>query len=152
MSQYEVYRNPLSTRYATKEMSYNFSEIKKFSTWRQLWVYLAEAEKVLISNFLYFKFFLYIYVCVSTYFSNFLQELGLDIKDEWIEEMKKSIHDIDFECAAKFEKETRHDVMAHVKTFALKCPIAAGILHYGATSCFVGDNTVSYNISSINSL
>ncbi|XP_013199745.2 adenylosuccinate lyase [Amyelois transitella] len=107
------YRSPLSTRYASKEMQYNFSDQKKFSTWRKLWIYLAKAEK----------------------------ELGLDITDKQIAEMEAAIHDIDFESAAEHEKKVRHDVMAHVHTLAEKCPNAAPIIHLGATSCYVGDNT-----------
>eukprot|EP00301_Raphidiophrys_heterophryoidea_P018512 c3510_g1_i1.p1 GENE.c3510_g1_i1~~c3510_g1_i1.p1 ORF type:complete len:486 (-),score=130.77 c3510_g1_i1:117-1574(-) len=107
-----VYDNPLVTRYASKEMSFLWSPQFKFSTWRKLWIALAETEK----------------------------ELGLNITQEQIDEMKSHIHDIDFEKAAKYEKETRHDVMAHVKTFADACPAARPIIHLGATSCYVGDN------------
>ncbi|KAL7639472.1 UNVERIFIED_CONTAM: hypothetical protein RMT77_009973 [Armadillidium vulgare] len=113
LSIYDQYRNPLSTRYASKDMSYNFSESKKFRTWRQLWVFLAEGEK----------------------------ELGLPITEEQIAELKSNVHDIDFLQAAKTERETRHDVMAHVKTYASQCPKASPIIHLGATSCYVGDNT-----------
>ncbi|KAG5882893.1 hypothetical protein JTB14_013272 [Gonioctena quinquepunctata] len=112
-SPYANYRSPLSTRYASKEMQYNFSDQKKFSTWRKLWISLAKAEK----------------------------ELGLDIKDEQIKQMEANIQNIDFEEAAAEEKLTRHDVMAHVHVFAKQCPLAAPIIHLGATSCFVGDNT-----------
>ncbi|XP_019868090.1 adenylosuccinate lyase [Aethina tumida] len=112
-SPYANYRSPLSTRYASKEMQYNFSDQKKFSTWRKLWINLAKAEK----------------------------ELGLDITDEQIKEMEFHIHNIDFTAAAEEEKLTRHDVMAHVHVFAKQCPKAAPIIHLGATSCFVGDNT-----------
>ncbi|XP_075973841.1 adenylosuccinate lyase [Anticarsia gemmatalis] len=112
-SEFCNYRSPLSTRYASKEMQYNFSDQKKFSTWRKLWIYLAKAEK----------------------------ELGLDITDAQIQELEASIHDIDFELAAEHEKKVRHDVMAHVHTLAQKCPNAAPIIHLGATSCYVGDNT-----------
>ncbi|XP_030752106.1 adenylosuccinate lyase-like [Sitophilus oryzae] len=112
-SPYSNYRSPLSTRYASKEMQYNFSDQNKFSTWRKLWINLAKAEK----------------------------ELGLDIKDEQIEEMQNHVYDIDFQDAAEEEKLTRHDVMAHVHVFAKLCPLAAPIIHLGATSCFVGDNT-----------
>ncbi|CAH0564418.1 unnamed protein product [Brassicogethes aeneus] len=112
-SPYANYRSPLSTRYASKEMLYNFSDQKKFSTWRKLWINLAKAEK----------------------------ELGLDITDAQITEMQKNIHNIDFDAAAAEEKLTRHDVMAHVHVFAKQCPTAAPIIHLGATSCFVGDNT-----------
>lgn len=107
------YKNPLITRYASKEMSYVFSDENKFSYWRKLWVALAESEK----------------------------ELGLDITDEQINEMKKNIYNIDFEMAKNKEKEVRHDVMAHVHTFGNQCPKAKPIIHLGATSAFVGDNT-----------
>lgn len=107
------YRSPFSTRYASKEMQYNFSDMKKFSTWRKLWLYLAQAEK----------------------------DLGLEITDEQIDEMKKNLYNVDFQQAAEEEKLTRHDVMAHVHVFAACCPRAAPIIHLGATSCYVGDNT-----------
>ncbi|KAL0271555.1 UNVERIFIED_CONTAM: hypothetical protein PYX00_008612 [Menopon gallinae] len=107
------YRSALSTRYASKEMSYNFSDKKKFSTWRKLWLYLAVAEK----------------------------ELGLNITDEQIKEMESNIYNIDFIAAVDEEKRTRHDVMAHVHVFAQCCPKAAPIIHLGATSCYVADNT-----------
>ncbi|KYQ48215.1 Adenylosuccinate lyase [Trachymyrmex zeteki] len=107
------YRSPLSTRYASKEMRYNFSDQNKFSTWRKLWIYLAKAE----------------------------MELGLAIKPEQIVEMEAHVDDIDFKAAAKEEKATRHDVMAHVHVFGEQCPLAAPIIHLGATSCYVGDNT-----------
>ena len=107
------YISPLSERYAGKEMQYIFSEDKKFSTWRRLWVALAETEK----------------------------ELGLDISDEQIDEMKEHIEDINYEVAREREKEVRHDVMSHVYAFGKQCPKAAGIIHLGATSCYVGDNT-----------
>lgn len=109
----DIYENPLITRYASKEMSYVFSDNKKFTTWRKLWIALAEAEK----------------------------ELGLNITDEQIDEMKANINNIDYELAAKKEKEFRHDVMAHVHTFGIACPKAMPIIHLGATSCYVGDNT-----------
>ena len=109
----EIYENPLITRYASKEMSYIFSDEKKFSTWRKLWVALAEAE----------------------------QELGLNITDEQIAEMKANIYNIDYDLAAKKEKEFRHDVMAHVHTFGTVCPKAMPIIHLGATSMYVVDNT-----------
>ncbi|XP_053975162.1 adenylosuccinate lyase [Hylaeus volcanicus] len=112
-SEYSDYRSPLATRYASKEMRYNFSEQHKFSTWRKLWVYLAKAE----------------------------MELGLAITPEQIAEMESHIDDIDFEAAAKEEKATRHDVMAHVHVFGNQCMTAAPIIHLGATSCYVGDNT-----------
>lgn len=107
------YQSPLSTRYASEEMNYNFSDMKKFSTWRRLWVYLAKSQ----------------------------QELGLDISDEQIKEMETNVENIDFEEALQEEKKTRHDVMAHVHEFSSKCPNASAIIHLGATSCFVGDNT-----------
>ena len=107
------YISPLSERYASKEMQYVFSEDKKFSTWRRLWIALAETE----------------------------QELGLDISDEQIAEMKAHIEEINYDDARKREKEVRHDVMSHVYAYGLQCPKAAGIIHLGATSCYVGDNT-----------
>ena len=107
------YESPLSGRYASKEMQYIFSPEMKFSTWRKLWVALAETER----------------------------ELGLPISEEQIEELKAHIYDIDYEAAAAREKEVRHDVMAHVHTYGLQCPKAKGIIHLGATSCYVGDNT-----------
>ncbi|QSX06516.1 adenylosuccinate lyase [Sedimentibacter sp. zth1] len=109
----DLYESPLNTRYASKEMSYLFSDNKKFTTWRKLWIALAESEK----------------------------ELGLNITDEQINEMKSNIDNIDYELAAKKEKEFRHDVMAHVHAFGTICPKAMPIIHLGATSCFVGDNT-----------
>ncbi|XP_057318822.1 adenylosuccinate lyase [Microplitis mediator] len=111
--EYSSWRSPLSTRYASKEMLFNFSDQNKFSTWRRLWTYLAKAQK----------------------------ELGLDIKPEQIAEMEAHLNDIDFDAAAKEEKVTRHDVMAHVHVFSEQCPKAAAIIHLGATSCYVGDNT-----------
>ncbi|MDR0306421.1 MAG: adenylosuccinate lyase [Chitinispirillales bacterium] len=107
------YKNPLAERYASKEMLYLFSPQYKFSAWRKLWCALAECQK----------------------------ELGLAITDTQIAEMKANIDNIDFDLARKFEKETRHDVMAHVKTFGVACPSAKPIIHLGATSAFVGDNT-----------
>lgn len=107
------YRNPLISRYASKEMSYIFSEDYKFSTWRKLWTALAETER----------------------------ELGLNITKEQVDEMKEHIYDIDYEAAEKREKETRHDVMSHVYAYGLQCPKAKPIIHLGATSAFVGDNT-----------
>lgn len=109
----DKYVSPLSTRYASKEMQYIFSPDKKFRTWRRLWIALAEAE----------------------------QELGLNITDEQIEEMKEHADDINYEDAKKREKEVRHDVMSHVYAYGLQCPKAKGIIHLGATSCYVGDNT-----------
>lgn len=107
------YENPLCKRYADREMQHIFSDDMKFSTWRRLWIALAESEN----------------------------ELGLNITDEQINEMKQHITDIDYETAAKREKEVRHDVMAHIYTFGLACPKARPIIHLGATSCYVGDNT-----------
>lgn len=109
----EFYENPLCTRYAGDEMKRIFSSDNKFSTWRKLWVALAEAEK----------------------------ELGIDIKQEQIDEMKAHILPIDYALSAKYEHELRHDVMAHVYTFGDACPKARPIIHLGATSCYVGDNT-----------
>ena len=108
-----IYSNPLAERYSSKELLENFSPDKKFSTWRKLWIALAESEK----------------------------ELGLHITDEQIEEMKANIYNIDYELAAKKESEFRHDVMAHVHTFGTQAPKAMPIIHLGATSAFVGDNT-----------
>ncbi|CRK91486.1 CLUMA_CG005153, isoform A [Clunio marinus] len=107
------YKSPLSTRYASKEMQFLFSDQFKFSTWRKLWAMLAKAEK----------------------------ELGLNITNEQIAELEANVENIDFKAAADEEKLTRHDVMAHVHVFAKQCPKAAAIIHLGATSCFVGDNT-----------
>ena len=109
----DIYQSPLCERYASKEMQNIFSNDRKFSTWRKLWIALAESE----------------------------QELGLPISDEQIEEMKAQIDNIDYEKARQYENELRHDVMAHVHTFGDACPEAAGIIHLGATSCYVGDNT-----------
>lgn len=110
----ESYRSPLAARYASHEMCFLFSDRYKFQTWRQLWLWLAEAE----------------------------QTLGLPITDEQIQEMRLNLSNIDFQMAAEEEKRLRHDVMAHVHTFGHCCPKAAGIIHLGATSCYVGDNTV----------
>lgn len=107
------YESPLCSRYASKEMQYIFSPDMKFTTWRKLWIALAESEK----------------------------ELGLNITDEQINELKAHIDDIDYEKAAAYEKECRHDVMSHVKAYGDQCPKAKGIIHLGATSCYVGDNT-----------
>ncbi len=108
----KTYITPLSTRYASKEMSEIWSADSKYSTWRRLWVALAETEK----------------------------ELGIDITDEQINEMKEHINDIDYDVVSQREKECRHDVMAHVYEFGTKCPNSKGIIHLGATSCFVTDN------------
>ncbi|KAF6025274.1 ADSL [Bugula neritina] len=110
---YTKYRSPLVSRYASPEMAYNFSELKKFTTWRKLWLILAKSQKT----------------------------LGIDISDEQISEMESNIDNIDFDMAAEQERRCRHDVMAHVHTFAAACPTAASIIHLGATSCYVGDNT-----------
>ncbi len=109
----DKYESPLSKRYASPEMQYIFSPEKKFRTWRRLWIALAQAE----------------------------QELGLDITDEQIEEMKAHADDINYDVAEAREKETRHDVMSHVYAYGQQCPKAKGIIHLGATSCYVGDNT-----------
>ncbi|MFW2488297.1 adenylosuccinate lyase [Clostridium chromiireducens] len=108
-----LYSTPLNSRYASKEMSFIFSDDMKFTTWRKLWVALAEGER----------------------------ELGLNITEEQIKELKEHINDINYEEAAKKEKEVRHDVMSHVYAYGLQCPAAKGIIHLGATSCYVGDNT-----------
>ena len=108
-----TYENPLNTRYASKEMQFLFSPEMKFSTWRKLWVALAEVEK----------------------------ELGLEITDEQIAEMKAHISDINYDVAKEREREVRHDVMAHVYAYGVQCPLAKPIIHLGATSCYVGDNT-----------
>lgn len=107
------YVSPLSERYASKEMQYIFSPDKKFRTWRRLWIALAETEK----------------------------ELGLPITDEQIEELKEHKDDINYEVAREREKVVRHDVMSHVYAYGQQCPKAKGIIHLGATSCYVGDNT-----------
>ena len=107
------YTSPLSERYASKEMQYIFSPDKKFLTWRKLWIALAETEK----------------------------ELGLDITDEQIEELKAHADDINYDVAKEREKVVRHDVMSHVYAYGKQCPKAKGIIHLGATSCYVGDNT-----------
>ncbi len=107
------YLHPLIERYASDPIVQVFSPQHKFSTWRKLWIALAEAE----------------------------QELGLEITDEQIQELRKNADNIDLERAAEIEKETRHDVMAHIRTYGECCPNARGIIHLGATSCYVGDNT-----------
>ena len=115
----DVYQSPLSERYASKEMQYIFSQDMKFRTWRRLWIALAETEK----------------------------ELGLSqngkpvITQEQIDELKAHAEDINYEVARAREKEVRHDVMSHVYAYGQQCPKAAGIIHLGATSCYVGDNT-----------
>ena len=110
---YDTYQNPLITRYASQEMGYLFSDDKKFRTWRRLWIALAESE----------------------------MELGLSITKEQIDQMKKYKDDLNIEVAEEREKIVRHDVMSHVYAFSQQCDKAQGIIHLGATSCFVGDNT-----------
>ena len=110
---HDSYISPFSTRYASKEMQFIFSEDNKFRTWRKLWIALAKAEK----------------------------EQGLDITDEQIAELEAHADDINYDDAQRREKECRHDVMSHVYAYGLQCPKAAGIIHLGATSCYVGDNT-----------
>ncbi len=109
----DIYQSPLSERYASKEMQYIFSPDMKFRTWRKLWIALAETEK----------------------------ELGLPITEEQIEELKAHADDINYDVAKAREKEVRHDVMSHVHAYGVQCPKAKGIIHLGATSCYVGDNT-----------
>ncbi len=109
----KIYSNPLAERYSSQEMLEIFSPDFKFSTWRKLWVALAEAEK----------------------------ELGLEIQEEQIQQMRENIYNIDYALASQKEKEFRHDVMAHVHTFGTQAPLAMPIIHLGATSAFVGDNT-----------
>lgn len=109
----DVYESPLNSRYASKEMKYIFSPDKKFKTWRKLWVALAESE----------------------------MELGLNITQEQVDELKAHLEDINYEVAEAREKEVRHDVMSHVFAYGEQCPSAKGIIHLGATSCYVGDNT-----------
>lgn len=110
---YDRYVSPLSERYASREMQYIFSPEKKFCTWRRLWVALAEAE----------------------------HELGLPVTEEQIGELREHMEDINFEVAKEREKAVRHDVMSHVYAYGVQCPKAKGIIHLGATSCYVGDNT-----------
>ncbi len=109
----DIYESPLNSRYASEEMKYIFSPDKKFKTWRRLWIALAKSEK----------------------------ELGLDITDEQIAELEKNKDDINYEVAREREKLVRHDVMSHVYAYGVQCPKAKGIIHLGATSCYVGDNT-----------
>ena len=109
----DTYESPLSSRYADKEMKYLFSPDMKFRTWRRLWIALAESE----------------------------HELGLNITEEQIEELKAHADDINYEVAEEREKLVRHDVMSHVYAYGVQCPNAKGIIHLGATSCYVGDNT-----------
>ncbi|MDA7951899.1 MAG: lyase family protein, partial [Pirellulaceae bacterium] len=107
------YENPLTSRYASSEMSHLWSPQKKFSTWRRLWLALAKSQ----------------------------QELGLEISNEQLTELENNLENINFEKAAEYEKKFRHDVMAHIHTYGEVAPKAAGIIHLGATSCFVTDNT-----------
>ena len=110
---FDSYESPFCTRYASKEMQYIFSADKKFTTWRKLWVALARAE----------------------------MKLGLPVTQEQVDELEANVNNIDYAVAAEREKLVRHDVMAHVYTYGLACPKAKGIIHLGATSCYVGDNT-----------
>lgn len=109
----DVYESPLSERYADKQMKYLFSPDMKFRTWRRLWIALAQAE----------------------------MELGLPITQEQINELEAHKDDINYEVAREREKLVRHDVMSHVYAYGEQCPAAKGIIHLGATSCYVGDNT-----------
>ena len=113
MNSRDDYESPLSARYAGREMKYLFSPDMKFRTWRRLWIALAEAE----------------------------HELGLPVTQEQVDELKAHGEDINYEVAEAREKEVRHDVMSHVYAYGQQCPKAAGIIHLGATSCYVGDNT-----------
>jgi adenylosuccinate lyase len=108
-----TYQSPLTSRYASPEMSFNFSDDKKFVTWRKLWILLATAQR----------------------------DLGLEITQEQIDQLNENVSNIDYEVAAAEERKRRHDVMAHVHTFGLAAPLAAGIIHLGATSCYVTDNS-----------
>lgn len=110
---HEIYENPLCRRYASREMQEIFSDDRKFSTWRKLWVALAESE----------------------------QELGLNITDAQLDELRAHTDDIDYDVADRREREIRHDVMAHIYAYGIACPGAKPIIHLGATSCYVGDNT-----------
>lgn len=109
----DCYNTPFNTRYSSSEMSYLFSDEMKFKTWRKLWVALAESEK----------------------------ELGINITEEQVNELKANMNNINYETAEAREKEVRHDVMSHVYAYGVQCPKAKGIIHLGATSCYVGDNT-----------
>ena len=110
---YDSYESPFSARYASAEMQHVFSPQKKFSTWRRLWVALARAE----------------------------MKNGLPITEEQVAELEAHVDDINFEVAKEREKLVRHDVMSHVYAYGVQCPNAKGIIHLGATSCYVGDNT-----------
>ena len=113
MSDKVLYENPLNTRYASVEMQKNFGDEKRFRLWRKLWIALAESE----------------------------MELGLNITKEQVDELKAHAEDIDYEKAAQYEREVRHDVMAHVRAYGDVAPHAKGIIHLGATSCFVDCNS-----------
>ena len=115
---HDSYESPLCSRYADEEMRRIFSDRRRFSTWRRLWLLLAESEK----------------------------ELGVPISDEQLDELRAHLDDIDFEAAERYEREVRHDVMAHILCFGDCCPAARPILHLGATSCYVGDNTDILNM------
>ena len=115
---HETYENPLCSRYASEEMKRIFSDDRKFSTWRRLWLLLAESE----------------------------QSLGVPITDAQLDEMRSHLDDIDYGAAARYEHELRHDVMAHIMTYGDCCPAARPIIHLGATSCYVGDNTDILNM------
>jgi adenylosuccinate lyase len=110
---HSIYQNPLNTRYASQEMSGIWSAQTKHALWRALWIALAESQ----------------------------QELGLEITDQQLAEMRAHVEEIDFDAAARYERQVRHDVMAHVHAFGEQCPAAAGIIHWGATSCYVTDNS-----------
>lgn len=135
MDEYSTYRNPLSSRYASDEMLFNFSEKKKFTTWRKLWVYLAKASKVYHLASALQLLFTRLTLC-------YVQTLGLDISDAQITELESHVDDVDIKAAEEEEKKTKHDVMAHLHVYAAQCPLASPIIHLGATSCYVGDNTV----------
>ena len=113
MADYNTYESPFCTRYASKEMQYVFSANKKFTTWRKLWVALARAE----------------------------MKLGLPVTQEQVDELEANVNNIDYKVAEEREKLVRHDVMSHVYAYGQVCPNAKGIIHLGATSCYVGDNT-----------
>uniref|UniRef100_A0A5F8GET4 Adenylosuccinate lyase n=1 Tax=Monodelphis domestica TaxID=13616 RepID=A0A5F8GET4_MONDO len=161
MAGHDTYRSPLAARYASPEMAFIFSDAHKFQTWRQLWLFLAEAEQdlpapgpaALGGSFTQRKRS----KCVEGRTRQIPDpearpgrarasmracwKLGLPITDEQLDEMRANLHTIDYKMAADEEKRLRHDVMAHVHTFGHCCPKAAGIIHLGATSCYVGDNT-----------
>lgn len=109
----DSYNTALNSRYASKEMSYLFSDDMKFKTWRKLWIALAEGERL----------------------------LGVNITKAQVEELKSFVDNVNYEVAEEKEKEIRHDVMSHVYAYGVQCPGAKGIIHLGATSCYVGDNT-----------